>query len=195
MIIGITGGFGCGKSTLLNLFRAKGAEVYSADELCHRIYDEKEPDFFKALTDFFGAEAVNPDGSANRKFIGSRVFADQQAMDFLNSLFQNKLKDKINSIIKNAENKNTVSVIEIPLLFEGDYDKCVDKVLTVYASAENRRKYLAKRGFDFDEMQKRDAHQMPLDEKVKRADLVIVNDSTEEFLKEQFNIIWNDLTR
>ena len=35
----------------------------------------------------------------------------------------------------------------------------------------------------------------PLDEKVKLADFVIINGSTEEFLEEQFNNIFNILTR
>ena len=195
MIIGITGGFGCGKSTVLDLFRNAGAEVYSADELCHKIYADREPDFFHALQEFFGDGAINPDGSANRQFIGKKVFSDTAALNYLNSLFQTKIKDQITNIIKNSTEKKTLTAIEIPLLFEGHYEKCFDKILTVYAPDEARKRYLAQRGFDFDEMLKRDAHQIPLNEKVKRADIVIVNDSTPEFLKEQFDIIWNDLTR
>lgn len=195
MIIGITGGFGCGKSTVLALFQQAGAAVYSADRLCHEIYEEKDKDFFASLTEYFGSEAVNPDGSANRKFIASKVFTNQKDMDFLNSIFKKPLHDKITAIISEAKKQNTVTAIEIPLLFEERYENSVDKVLTVFAPTEARRQYLAKRGFDFAEMQKRDAQQMPLDEKVKLADYVIVNSSTEEFLKEQFNIIWNKITR
>ena len=91
MIIGITGGFGCGKSTVLALFQQYGAAVFSADRLCHEIYEEKNKDFFAALVQYFGEEAINPDGSANRKFIASKVFANQKDMDFLTGLFQKPL--------------------------------------------------------------------------------------------------------
>ena len=195
MIIGITGGFGCGKSTVLALFQQYGAAVFSADRLCHEIYEEKNKDFFAALVQYFGEDAINPDGSANRQFIASKVFANQKDMDFLTGLFQKPLTEKIQSVINNAKKADTVTAIEIPLLFEGHYEDKVDKVLTVSAPEEARRRFLAKRGFDFEEMQKRDASQMPLEEKVKLADYVIVNGSDEDFLKEQFIIIWNNLTR
>ena len=104
-------------------------------------------------------------------------------------LFNNESKvlhDRITSIISEAKKSDSVTAIEIPLLFEAHYEKEVDKVLTVYAPADARKKFLAKRGFDFDEMQKRDLQQMPLEEKVKLADYVIVNSADENFLKEQF---------
>ncbi len=195
MIIGITGGFGCGKSTVLALFQQYGAAVFSADRLCHEIYEEKNRDFFAALVQYFGDEAVNPDGSVNRKFIASKVFVNQKDMDFLTELFQVPLTEKIQSIINNAKNSDAVTAIEIPLLFEGHYEKKVDKVLTVFAPEDARKRFLAKRGFDFEEMRKRDAKQMPLEDKVKLADYVIVNGSDEDFLKEQFITIWNSLTR
>ena len=195
MIIGITGGFGCGKSTVLALFKQAGATVYSADRLCHEIYEAKEKSFFAALINYFGDEAINPDGSANRKFIASRVFSNQKDMDFLNQLFRLPLHDRIVSIINEAKKSASVTAIEIPLLFEEHYEQSIDKVLTVFAPDEARKAFLAKRGFDFEEMQRRDLQQMPLAEKVKLADYVIVNISSEDFLKEQFNIIWNNLTR
>ena len=88
-----------------------------------------------------------------------------------------------------------MTAIEIPLLFEGHYENLVDKTITIYAPPEARKNFLAKRGFSPDEMQKRDAFQMSLDEKTKLADFVIINGSTEEFLEEQFNNIYNILTR
>lgn len=195
MIIGITGGFGCGKSTVLALFEQYGAQVYSADRLCHEIYEEKDPEFFSRLVDYFGAEAVNCDGSANRKFIASKVFANQDDMNFLNALFKPLLHEKICGIINHCRSSKKITAIEIPLLFEEHYEKSVDKVLTVAAPDDSRKRFLAKRGYDFAEMQKRDAAQMGLDEKIKLADFVIINCKDEEFLKEQFLIIWNILTR
>ncbi|MBR1966719.1 MAG: dephospho-CoA kinase [Lentisphaeria bacterium] len=195
MIIGITGGFGCGKSTVLKLFERAGAAVYSADSLCHEIYEAKDTDFFNAIKKYFGADAINPDGSANRKFIASKVFSNPADMDFLNKLFQQPLKEKIYSKIQNAKNSSAMTAIEIPLLFEGHYENLVDKTITIYAPPEARKNFLAKRGFSPDEMQKRDAFQMSLDEKTKLADFVIINGSTEEFLEEQFNNIYNILTR
>lgn len=194
MIIGITGGFGCGKSTVLSLFQQAGAQTYSADRLCHEIYEEKDIEFCAALVSRFGDGIFNDDGSINRKFIASKVFNDQDDMDFLNDIFRSLLHARIMNIIKNAC-QNTVTAIEIPLLFEEHYEKTIDKVLTVAAPDEARKRFLAKRGFDFAEMRKRDAQQMPLDEKIKLADFVIINGSDENFLKEQFNVIWNILTR
>ncbi len=194
MVIGITGGFGCGKSTVLALFQQFGAEVYSADRICHEIYEAKDEDLLCKLKNYFGAEAVLSDGTVNRKFIASKVFSDQCAMDFLNSILKEPLKKRLLDIIKEAD-PDSITAVEIPLLFEGNYENSVDKVIAVYAPDCVREKFLAKRGFNSNDMQKRDAAQMPLAEKIQKADFVIVNSSTEDFLKEQFIRIWNILTR
>lgn len=194
MIIGITGGFGCGKSTVLSLFEEKGAAVYSADRLCHEIYERRDRDFVSKLVDRFGSAVVKEDGSIDRKFIASKVFADQDDMDFLNDIFKDLLRCVIRERIDISKKTHAVTAVEIPLLFEANYQDLADKVLTVYAPLEARKRFLAMRNFDFDEMLRRDAHQMPLEEKVRLADYVIINGSTQEFLREQFNIIWNNIT-
>lgn len=195
MIIGITGGFGCGKSTVLELFKQAGAEVFSADRICHDIYEAKEKGFVSQLKQYFGDSAVGNDGEIDRKFIASKVFASQKDMDFLNNIFKKPLHDKICAIIEKGRADRKIYAIEIPLLFEEHYEKMLDKVLTVYAPLEARKVFLAKRGFDFEELQKRDAHQMSLDDKVKLADFVIVNGGSQDFLYQQFTIIWNTIER
>ena len=195
MIIGITGGFGCGKSTVLELFQKAGADVFSADRICHEIYAEKEENFVTQLKNYFGSEVIGCDGSIDRKFIASRVFSSRKDMDFLNGIFKKLLHDRICAIIENGRKSEKVCAVEIPLLFEEHYEKMLDKVLTVFAPVEARKRFLARRGFDFEEMQRRDANQMSLEEKVKLADFVIVNGSTHEFLYQQFITIWNIIAR
>jgi dephospho-CoA kinase len=195
MITGITGGFGCGKSTVLVLFQEYGATVFSADRFCHEIYEEKNPMLLKKISGYFGNDAVDSNGNINRKLIAQRVFSCPADMDFLNSVLAVPLKEKILSAISDAANSDYLYAIEIPLLFEEHYETMLDKTITVAAPDEARIRFLAQRGFDAAEMQKRDACQMPLSEKIKLADYVIINGSDEEFLKEQFLNIWKDLTR
>ena len=195
MIIGITGGFGCGKSTVLELFQKEGAEVFSADRICHEIYAAKDEFFVSELKGYFGDGVIGCDGSIDRKFIASRVFSSQKDMDFLNSIFKKPLHDRICDIIQKGRDCQNVCAIEIPLLFEEHYEKMLDRVLTVFAPIEARKTFLGKRGFDFEEMQRRDARQMSLEEKVKLADFVIVNGASQDFLYQQFKIIWNIIVR
>jgi dephospho-CoA kinase len=91
------------------------------------------------------------------------------------------------------EKKNLpLIIIDAPLLFETSLDKLCDKTITIWTKDEIRIKRLMKAAkFSRAEIEKRDAAQMSIDEKMKRADFIIDNSGSrgdllkqiEEFLR------------
>ena len=83
--VAITGGIGAGKSEALAAFARHGAAVISSDEIVHRLLREDEP-VREALRERFGDEVFGEDGEVDRAAIAEIVFADREALDWLEAL-------------------------------------------------------------------------------------------------------------
>lgn len=174
--LGLTGGIGSGKSAALEAFRRLGAAVLSSDELVHQIYaDEAVRD---AVVRRFGPGVRAADGSVDRAALAGVVFDDPDGRRFLEDLIHPRVGQA--RIAWQATQRATIPppvllVCEVPLLFEADLADQFDAVLVVTASDSVRQARVHARGQDF---AARRAHQMPEDEKVRRADNAFVNDGS-----------------
>ena len=82
---------------------------------------------------------------------------------------------------------------EIPLLFEKNLEKQVDRSISVVSSYSLRVDRLKNRGFDSEEVEARSRKQLPQNQKISRADYVILNDGSFEFLKRQVQLLFERL--
>jgi len=88
-----------------------------------------------------------------------------------------------------------VVVHDVPLLFESGLERDYDVVVVVDAPRELRAARLAARsGLGADEVARREAAQMPAEEKVARADHVVVNAGDLDELEAQVSRLWRELT-
>ena len=71
--IGLTGGIASGKSTVSNYLLSRGIPVVDADKIA-RALAEKGGAIWKAYTDRYGCQVVNPDGKLNRERLGQIIF-------------------------------------------------------------------------------------------------------------------------
>ena len=77
-------------------------------------------------------------------------------------------------------------VEDCPLLFEAGLDAACDATLFVDADRERRRgRDREQRGWDDDDLRRREAAQMPLDMKRERADYSVTNDGDPDACFEQ----------
>jgi dephospho-CoA kinase len=83
--VAITGGIGAGKSEALDSFRRHGAATVSSDEIVHRLLRE-DPVVGKTLVERFGDRILDEAGQIDRSAIAEIVFADREALDWLESL-------------------------------------------------------------------------------------------------------------
>jgi dephospho-CoA kinase len=195
-VIGITGGMATGKSTVANLFGELGATVFSADEASRFITAPGTP-AHQQIVALFGPACLLPDGQLNRAAIGQRVFSDPEARRALESITHPAILQRLRSQIEAARAvlpADAVIAVEVPLLYEAGMEDWFDRVVVVAVSEETEVARLCQRnGYDRDEAHRRIAAQMPLKEKVARADDVIWNEGSLAETKRKIEALWKQL--
>jgi len=172
--VAITGGIGAGKSTALASFRRHGAATVSSDEIVHHLL-ATDPDVKRALVERLGEAILGEDGTPDRERIAFRVFKDSEALDFLEQLLHPLVSREYltwREQLAQLPHPPTVSVTEVPLLYEVGAETRFDKVVVITAPSKLRE---ARRGGKKDE---RESRLLPDKEKAKRADFVYVNTGT-----------------
>lgn len=190
MLVGLTGSFGSGKSSVLDCFRRLGAQVVDSDDAVAEAYEKNEA-FRAELKRRFGEAIFDEDGNVDRKMLGKRVFADDEELLWLESRLHPLVRKHRNQQIE--ENPDALWIAEIPLLFEKNLEKEVDRSVSVVASYSIRVNRLKNRGFSPEEVEARRGKQLPQTEKISRADFVILNDGSFEFLQRQVKHLFEQL--
>lgn len=176
-IIGLTGGIASGKSTVSRALQDLGAIVIDADEVAHTIIEPGKP-AWEDIVEHFGSEVLNPDQTIDREKLGAIVFNDPARLQVLNQITHPRVGEQFKQMIKNIKSQQSDAVlfIEVPLLYETHMDRICDEVWVVWVDEETQIQRLMKRdGLSREDALKRIDAQMSLDEKAKRADVVIDN--------------------
>ncbi|HOI75004.1 MAG TPA: dephospho-CoA kinase [Syntrophales bacterium] len=194
--VGLTGGIGCGKSTVARMLARKGAFVIDFDRVAHEV---QEPDAvaWKAVVAEFGPEVLRPDRTLDRDRLGAIVFNDAAKRHRLNEMVHpavfEEWRTRRDAICR--EKPDAVVIADVPLLFEVGMQAMLDLVLLVYLGPEGQiRRIMKRNGYSREEAVLRLASQMPIDEKVPLADLVIDNEGTFEETEARIEDIWRRLT-
>jgi len=179
-LFGITGGIGSGKSTVCEFLRKKDIPVIEADPLAKRLTNEL-PAIRTALTEKFGPEVYTETGELNRDKLSTIVFSDATARQQVNHIIHPHVFNWIQGEVARLQNEEqrTLVGVEAALIYESEMEKILDAVVVVTAPLERRIDWIAGRDqLSQSDIRKRIDSQMPISEKVKRADYVIENKGT-----------------
>ncbi len=172
--IAVTGGIGSGKSLVLSALKNWGYAVFSCDE----IYAElcKEQEFL------LGLEALFPiavkEGALDRATLSSVVFSDGVAREKLNGYTHPLVMERLFARM----DEFPLSFAEVPLLFEGGYEKSFDGVIVLLRKKEARVEAVKKRsGLSEEEILRRMDSQFSY-ELLPAGCFALTNDGTEEEL-------------
>jgi dephospho-CoA kinase len=193
--VGLTGGIATGKSLVSNHFKELGAYIIDYDAVSHEIIAPKR-NAWKRIVDLFGEEILNEDLTINRRRFGEIVFNDPEKRKRLEGITHPEIFIETRKRIKSIKNSNPEAVIiqDVPLLFETNLYKTVDRVIVVYSSEETQIKRLIERdGLNEDDAKRRISSQMPLDEKARYADFVISNEGSIEETKKEVEEVFRTL--
>jgi dephospho-CoA kinase len=182
MKLGLTGGIGCGKSTVVGLFKEAGWNTVETDAIVRELLAE-DAEVQARLEARWGRAVFNADGSVNRKAIAERVFGDTGSLQWLESLLHPLVRTRWEGRV--ARDPEGLWLVEIPLLFEKSLETCFDLTVCVFSSPEVVEARMLDRGYSTAEIAQRRERQMPLEEKIRRADHLIANSGSLEFLKRQ----------
>lgn len=148
-IIGITGGIGTGKSTVLNLLKQEyHAYIVEADKLAHELMLPGEAVYHR-ITDIFGTDILNIDGTIDRNRLGAIVFKDADSLRKLNEVVHPAVKQYILQDMETKKKEGNVEyyVIEAALLIEDGYKTICDELWYIYVEGEERiKRLIAGRG-------------------------------------------------
>ena len=117
--------------------------------------------------------------------LASIVFADDVARDDLEAIVHPEVRRAIAEAVAAHADTDDVVVVDSPLLIETGAHEGFPVVVVVAASADARVARLVERGMAEADVRARMAAQMPLEEKVAVADVVVDNDGTEADLEER----------
>jgi dephospho-CoA kinase len=180
--VAITGGLATGKSTLLKILAELGQTVLSCDEIVHLLYEE-EP-IKEELVRLLGNEVLDRDGRVNKKAILEKISRSDSLKKRLEEFIHNKVWEFLERRFAELKREGVRAVfVEVPLLFEAVWEKRFDEVWVIACEKETQVKRLAEGGrshlFPLLESQ------LPLEEKVKRANRVFSSEVPISKLKEE----------
>jgi len=186
-MIGLTGGIGSGKSSASRIFQQFGAHCIDADNIVHDIY-LKDENIKKLLMDKWGSKILK-DEFIHRQAVADIVFNNQDDLNWLNSLIHPEVK----KLLAEQTVPEKVNIIEVPLLYEAGWEINFDFIIAVWTSTNIQRQRLVKRNWSDKEIKTRKMAQMSQDEKISKADFAIINNSSQQKLYAQCEIIWQHL--
>jgi len=188
MIIGLSGNIACGKSTAAAIFKEHGCSVVDCDVIARNLL-QTDPQVIQQLTKHWGAGIILPDGSIDRMQVASIVFKDSIELKWLEDLLHPKIHQIWKQQVALKPDLNVHWVVEIQLLFEKKLEIDFDLSVCITSSLDNQLTRLLDKSYSIQDAHSRMQCQMPLQEKMNQADIVITNDGSIDFLKKQIQLL------
>mgnify|MGYP003447644128 FL=1 len=175
-IIGLTGGIASGKSTVSNWLLSQGYPVVDADIAARKVVEPGMPALEK-IRKAFGDDVLLPDGTLDRKRLGSIIFANEEKRQTLNAIVHPAVREWMRQETERAFGEGaSIVIMDIPLLFESKLTHMVEETILVYVTKETQLKRLMERdGYMEADALARIHAQMPIDEKKELADYIVDN--------------------
>ena len=175
-VCGLTGGVGMGKSTAARFLRERGAQIVDTDELARELVQPGQLALDKIQT-AFGKTVIASTGELKRAELAQIVFSDADARNQLEAILHPPIREQWLAQIETWRGQNyPLAVVVIPLLFETRAESHFDKIVCAACSAAAQRERLLVRGWTPEQIKQRIAAQMPVEQKIARADFVIWTD-------------------
>lgn len=188
-LIGIMGGIGSGKSTAARILSESGATVIDADQIGHEIL--KREGIKDQLRVIWETDIWTSDGEVDRKRLGQIVFGDPSMMKKLTSIVHPPLLEEFQ---RQIDKTHGFVVVDAALLEEFGLSGDCDHLLFLDVSDESRLARCAKRGWDKEELQRREGFQTKLQDKKNKANIIIDNNGPVELLRRQLQDFWEQVS-
>ena len=194
--VALTGGIATGKSHVRAHFGRLGVPTIDSDQLAR---DAVAPGSrgLNAIVDYFGKDVLDRSGGLDRKKTGRRVFADEGARKALEAIVHPEVRRLTDAWFESLSGtRHVYAIADIPLLYEVGRDSDFDLVIVVACEPELQLRRLMKRdGLSETDARQRIETQMPIADKVVRADRVIRTDAGFEDTDRQVGELHTELSR
>jgi dephospho-CoA kinase len=193
-IIGILGGVASGKSAVADMFESLGAYHLDADRAGHEVL--ADPAVQAVLQQRWGQRVIDAHGHTNRSEIAKRVFAEGEAgaeeLRFLEATTHPRIAERLaTELATAAENGYRAAVLDAPVMLKAGWDRLCTHLVFVDVPRAERERRARTRGWTDAEFTAREAAQLPLEQKRRRAETIIDNSGSLEETFEQVKAVWS----
>jgi len=186
-VIGITGGISTGKTSFCQCLRelVSTAKFFDADQAAHQLV-ELDPEVKKEIRHEFGTGIFSAGGNLNRDKLRAIVFGDAAKRRALEQILHPRIRREWSEAAEKHRNSPDFFFADIPLLYETGGEALCDRVTVVACSFKLQLRWLMERtSLERAAAEQMINSQMPLNEKIERADHVIWNNGDQTGLAEQ----------
>lgn len=174
LVIGLTGGIGSGKTMATNHFASLGITIVDAD-LASRVVVEPGKPALQEIAGRFGHDMLLQNGTLNRAALRNIVFADPDARTDLERITHPRIAEEIARQLVASTSPYTILVS--PLLFESGQHRFAQRTALVDTTeALQQERAVQRDGVSEAQIKAIMAVQMSREERLKRADDVLLND-------------------
>ncbi|MEO3706013.1 dephospho-CoA kinase [Trichormus azollae] len=187
-LIGLTGGIATGKTTVADyLATAYNLPILDADIYARNAVSSGSS-VLAQIAQRYNKEILLPDGNLNRAKLGDIIFNQPEERNWVENVIHPYIRNDFYQEI--TKSSAPILVLVIPLLFEADLENLVSEIWVVSCSAEQQQERLIQRNnLSSEQAVARINSQLPISEKVARADVILDNSSSLESLLQQVDLV------
>ncbi|HQL01661.1 MAG TPA: dephospho-CoA kinase [Smithellaceae bacterium] len=193
--VGLTGGIACGKSTVARMFVDLGGHLIDFDRLAHEVQEPGRPAWHDVVA-AFGRAILRADGTIDREKLGAFVFNSPEKMKTLNDIVHPRVYEEWRRRLDRLKSIDPQAIVfsDVPLLFEGGKQILFDlTVLVMIAPEAQIDRLMARNNLCQADAELRLACQMPIEQKIPLADIVVDNSGGVDETKKRVAQVWHEL--
>lgn len=195
LVIGLAGGVASGKSLVASCFQHFGATLIDADYIGHEVL--RDPSVIAAVQSQWGQDVLR-DGEIDRSVLARIVFdsnsQNSNQLERLEQITHPGIGLKIRERLAQLESETMAVVLDAPVMFKAGWDRMCDKIVFVDSDTSLRRLRACQRGWDADELTRREARQTSIAEKRSRSTDIIDNSKSKQETYIQARNLWRSWT-
>ena len=195
LLIGLTGPIGSGKSSVASIWERLGAGIVSGDDM-GRLALSVDVGLRLKLTERFGGGILDDKGNIIPVKLAEAAFRNTESASDLTRLTFPTLNRLAHEKFLELSERHSIIVYDAALIYEWEIERDFERVVVVTAPLENLIDRASKRlNISSAQAENRLEGQISIEEKVRRADIVIINDGSIEELKLKAEEVWEELIR
>ena len=189
--VGLTGNYGMGKSSVVGMFEDLGAVTIKSDDIVTSLLNKES--IKGQIKGLLGVDALDETGDIDKRKVAIKIFNNRILRAKLEAILHPIVFMRVERIMKRIGGRNRIIIVEVPLLFEGGYQRQFDRTITVFAKRETALARLKKSGVLRKDALLRLQAQMDIRTKKRLADYRIDNSGTRKQTEAQVRKILQQL--
>lgn len=196
--IGLVGGVASGKSAVACEFQKFGAAILNGDRIGHEVLTTAH--IKDKLVSRWGKKILKDDAVLDRSAVAEIVFSENGSksnanLEFLESVTHPEIRKIMTLRLEKMRqlNRFPMAVLDAAVMLKAGWDSMCDRIVFVDAPVDLRRKRAQLRGMTMEQFEAREAAQIPIKEKMSRADIVIDNSGPPQNTFRQVKEAWHSL--